>query len=73
MAVFKKLKELSNGWELHPQAPRMVTRSLVLNLSQPTTFKIVNTGFLNKQILYQNATITAKPCLAIIACIFIDG
>ena len=31
--------------------------------SQPTTFKTVIAGFLNKQMLQQNATITAKPCL----------
>ena len=31
-----------------------------------TTFKIVIAGFLNKQMLLQNATITTKPCLTII-------
>ena len=41
--------------------------------SQPTTFKIVITGFLNKQMLQQSITITAIPCLTIIARIFING
>ena len=41
--------------------------------SQSTTFKIVVTGFLNKQTLQQKATIATKPCLTLITCIFING
>ena len=41
--------------------------------SQPTTFKIVVARFLKKQMLQQKATITAKPCLTIIANIFINS
>ena len=40
--------------------------------SQPTTFKIVITEFLNKQI-WQNAIIIAKPILTIIPSIFSNG
>ena len=40
--------------------------------SQPTTLKIVITGFLNKQMLEQNATITTKPSLTVIPNILIN-
>ena len=75
MAVFfqKQLQELLSGWGLCYQAPMLVvTCSLALNLHNLTTFKIVITRCLNKQML-RIATIIAKPSLTIIPCIFING
>ena len=44
----KKLQELPSGWGLHPHHGNLFSRT---QSSQLTTFKIIITGFLNKQML----------------------
>ena len=44
----EKIEELPNGWELRLHSGSFFSST---QSSQPTTFKIVITGFLNKQML----------------------
>ena len=53
---------------LGPSPPGPYSGNLISRAqsSQPTIFKIVITGVLNKHMLQQNATIIVKLCLSII-------
>ena len=66
MAIFsKKIARITQRLGASP--PGLPRGNLIFRTqpSQPTTFKTVIAGFLNKQLLQQNATISAKPFLTI--------